>query len=485
MGTLVTDFFIYRWRYWIGYSLVAIALIALLVFAGLYIPGGLSQQELNATVRSASIDLQDLSTLTIPNLPYYLMQKVILMTFGVSNFSIKLPSLILAFITSLGALLLLRRWFRPNVAMLSTIIMITTGQFLFVAQTGTPSIVYILWSVWLLLAATMITSDARHKTFWKVAFFVIAALSLYTPLSIYLLLAIISAALLHPHVRYVLRRMSTKKLIGFSIITLVIAAPLIYGIYLNPVLGLQLLGIPANWPPNFVANGAQLLQQYLNFIAPASGTLMTPVLGLGSIALIALGGWQLFKTRYTARSYTLTAWLVLLVPILLINPDYTSITFVPFLLLLASGLTYLFRYWYGLFPRNPYARIVGLVPLVVLVSGLVISGVDRYVYGYHYDPQTAKSFTRDLTLFNHQVRSGDTTNILVSKNEQPFYTAVARYSGVLMFKKEGTVNVLTSPTTTGELAATRAAHTLVQNREINRIVLTSHSTEADRFYIYK
>lgn len=484
MGTLVTDFFIYRWRYWIGYGLVAIALIALLVFAGLYVPGGLSQQEMNSTVSSASIDLQDTSTMTIANLPYYLLQKVSLMTFGVSNFSIKLPSLILAFITSVGAVLLLRRWFRPNVAVLATIIMITTGQFLFVAQAGTPGIVYILWSVWLLLAATMITGGARHKSFWKIAFFVIAALSLYTPLSIYLLIAILSAALLHPHVRYVLKRMSPGRLVSYSLITVIIAAPLAYGIYLNPQLGVQLLGMPADWPPNLLANGAQLLQQYFNFIAPASGTLMTPVLGLGSIALIALGAWQLFKTRYTARSYTLTAWLILLVPILLINPDYTSITFVPFLLLLASGLAYLFSTWYRMFPRNPYARIVGLVPLVVLVGGLVLSGVDRYVYGYHYDPQTAKSFSRDLTLLNRQARGQYTTNLLVTNKEEAFYRAVARYNGVLVFHRHDDLTVSTAPQA-NTTVATRAAHNLVQNREVDRIITTSHSTEADRFYIYK
>ena len=483
MGTLVTDFLIYKWRYWIGYGLIALAFIGLLLFAVLYVPGGLSQQEIASTVKSAAVDVTNPESMTVSSLPYALAQKASFELFGVSNFSIKLPSLITAFIASVGAILLLRRWFKPNVAVLATIIMVTTGQFLFVAQSGHTGITYIMWSVWLLLSATMVTGSLKHKNIWLLTFFITAGLSLYTPLSLYLLLAIISAAVLHPHVRYVLKKMALKKLLLFVFITLLLSAPLLYGIYLNPDFGLRLLGIPSTWPPNIFENAATLVQQYVNFISPASGVLMTPVFGLGSIALIILGAWQLFKNRYTARSYTVTAWLILLVPILLINPVYTSITFVPFLLLLASGLEYLFRSWYKMFPRNPYARIVGLIPIVVLVGGLVASGIDRYMYGYHYDPETAKSFSRDLTLLNRQVRTGESTTVLVSQSEKQFYDAVAKYDGKIINNESQLTVTTTVPS--GAFAASRMANSAVRDRQIDAIIVTSHSEDSDRFYLYK
>ncbi|MBI3889325.1 glycosyltransferase family 39 protein, partial [Candidatus Saccharibacteria bacterium] len=405
--------------------------------------------------------------------------KYILDFFGVTNFSIKFFSLVCAFITGIGAVFLLRRWYRPNIAVLTAIIMITTGQFLFIAQSGTASITYVMWPVWLLLAATMITSSNTHKRFWKVMFFILMALSLYTPLSIYLVLAIVSAAILHPHVRHVLRRMSMPHLSGLLVMSIVIAAPLGYLIYLRPELALQLLGAPSLWPPDLMANAGVVIQQYFNFISPKSGTLMTPVLGLGSIALIGLGAWQLFKTRYTARSYTLTAWAILLIPVLLINPIYTSITFVPFLLLAASGLNLLLRSWYGMFPLNPYARIAGLLPLIILVTGLVISGVDRYIYGYHYDPNTAKSFSRDLTLLNYQVRGSEPTKLMVTETERPFYEAIAQYNrGVPL-------SITTRIPQSGNFTATKAAHTKVTSQMVNRIVTTGYTNDADRYYIYK
>lgn len=477
-----TNSWLYRKRYHIGYFLVIAAFVWLLIIAGTQVPNGLSPGERNAFVTSAGLDLQNVDTLAETSLPFYVLQRVVVDILGPSTLSIKLLSLVLALVTGIGAVFLLRRWFKPNVALLATIIMVTTGQFLYVAQAGLSSITFVMWSVWLLLTATMITTSDRHKRIWKILFFLLVPLSLYTPLSIYLVLAIISAGLLHPHVRYVLRKMSKPHLVLFIIMSLVIVAPLGYLIIKNPGLMPELLGMPKTWPPDIMQNGNQLLQQYFNFIHPQSGTLMTPVLGLGSIALIALGAWRLFKIRYTARSYTLVTWVVLLIPILLINPIYTTITFVPLLILMAHGLDFLLRSWYGMFPRNPYARFVGLVPLAILVAGLTVSGIDRYYYGYKYDPSSASNFSRDLTLLETQVRVDDRPITLVTTpDEVAFYTAVANTSKA----SEGTLTVTTLPINTSQrLVATHAAKSKI-TRNIETIITSASSKDADRFYVYK
>lgn len=475
----LSDFFTYKYRYQIGYGLIIILFICLLVVAGMYVPGGLSKGETAAFVQTASLDKQDPSTLAIPNLPFYIAQRFSLEAFGPSVFASKLPALICAFFAGIGAVLLLRRWFRPNIALLATVIMITTGQFLYVAQSGTASISYILWPVWLLLTATMITSSPRHKRFWKVMFFIVMPLSLYTPLNIYLVLAIFSAGILHPHVRYVLKRMPRSHLAMLVVGSLVISAPLAYLIGVRPQLALELLGAPASWPPDIWQNGKILVQQYLNFISPQSGVLMTPVLGLGSIALILIGAWQLFTIRYTARSYTLTAWIVLLLPVLVINPFYTSVTFVPLLLLVASGMGYLLREWYGMFPRNPYARFVGIVPLTILVAGLVVTGSNRYFDGYRYDPDTASSFNHDITLYNDHINAKNIPKLVVTRDELPFYTALVRYD------RKNPPLIMTTTPSSGEFAATRDAHLTINNAPIMRIITTDDSQSSDRFYIYK
>lgn len=479
---LNTESWLYRKRYLLGYAVVTLVFVYLLYLAAAWAPGGISGAEEQAFVRSASLDLQNIDTLTTVNLPFYAAQRAVLELFGVSALSIKLLPILLAVVTGVGAVFLLRRWFKPNIALLATVVMITTGQFLYVAQSGTESITYIMWPVWLLLTATLITTSPKHARFWKVLFFILVPLSLYTPLNIYLVLALISAGLLHPHVRYVLRRMSKLHLSLLVLLSLILVSPLAYLISRDPSIALQLLGMPSVWPPDLVENARTVLQQYLNFMNPQSGTLMTPILGLGSILLVILGVWRLAKIRYTARSYTLVAWVILIIPILLLNPTFTTVAFVPMLILMASGLEFLLRSWYSMFPRNPYARFVGMVPLVILVGGLVISGLNRYFYGYRHDPLTASQFSNDLTLFEQKVKMNKPTTLVVSENEQEFYRAVAS----LGKSSEGELIVTTvSPVSPKhQLAATHEGSEKV-GRPIAKIITSSTSKDSDRFYIYK
>jgi dolichyl-phosphate-mannose-protein mannosyltransferase len=480
MGKYITDYLLYRWRYILGYTLIGLVVLGLLVVAGLYIPGGLSNAETLSVVKSSSLSIDTFEPSMIVNLPYQVMQRISIDLFGVSNLSIKLPSLVLGLVSILGMIILLRTWFHRNVAIIATVLVVTTGQFLFVAQSGTTSIIYVFWSVWLLAAAMMVSRHARPRILWKIILFMTAALSLYTPLSIYILLALISAVILHPHLRYIVRNLSKAKVSVAVFFALVAVAPLAYAIVKEPSVSLTLLGVPEQWP-NLWANALQLLQQYFNFMAPSSGTLMLPVYGLGSIILIALGIFHLFTTKYMARSYVISCWVILLLPILIINPRFTSVTFVPALLLMAMGIYTLLRSWYRLFPRNPYARIAGLVPLAILIGGMLFSGINRYTYGYLYTPSVTENFSKDLRLVNKQLadESRGSTTLIVAESEIPFYTVVAAHNQ----------NVAVNPATdtpVDTVIVSQSANDTRKNQETPAAIITSASTrDADRFYIYK
>lgn len=468
----IARLFFYRWRYVFGYTAVALLLAGLLVFAGLYVPGGISTDEMAAAVRSSSLSLANPETLAITSLPFYAFQKVIFVLFGVSDFTIKLPSLIIALLSAIGLILLLRRWFKPNIAVLASLIAVSTGQFLFVAQNGVPGVSYIFWPVVILLLGTQVTRAKRLKVLWKWLFAAAVAMSLYTPLSIYPIIAIVLAIILHPHLRNAVRRLPKIKVAVGFLIAAVILAPLAYNIMNTPSLGLSLLGIPATWPPDLLANIKTLASQYLLFWQPSTTSLMTPVFGLGSALLIILGLYRLIRTRETTRSYLLIIWLLCLIPVLILNPRFTSVTFVPSVLLLAAGLTSLIGYWYRLFPLNPYARIAGLLPLILLVCVLIGSGLDRYIFGYHYDPNTAVNFSKDLQLLPKNVKQ-----VVVTADQRPFYEVVERYN------KKG-MDVVSQPTA-DEFVVTRAANSTFNGYAIDRIITTTYAHDADRFYVYK
>lgn len=464
-----SKYFLYRWRYVIGYTIIGLLLAGLLLFAGLYLPGGLSAAEMSSVVNSASISLSDPSTLAIANLPYYLFQSGIFALFGVTIFSVKLPSLILALLTAVGFIILLRRWFKPNIAVLASLIAISTGQFLVIAQSGTPAILYLFWPVVLLLLGTQVTRAKHARFLWKVLFAVAAALSLYTPLSVYPLIAVALAVTFHPHLRNVVRRLPKSGLAFVSTLFLVLIAPLVWFVIESPQLGLQLLGIPASFPIDLGANAVLILKQYFLFWDPSVAEIMTPAFGLGAALLIGLGLYRLIRTRETTRSYLIIFWIICLLPVLLLNPSFTFVTFVPSMLMLAAGLTSLIGYWYRLFPLNPYARIAGLIPIIILVGTLIITGVARYAYGYHYSSEAAPLFSQDLRLL-----PVDTKQLVVSDDELAFYSAVAEYRDNL--------SVVTSPTA-ADIVVTRAARSQVNGFNVTQIITSPLTNDSDRLYV--
>ena len=78
----------------------------ILLFASLNLPGGLTASEIRSVVVSDSLSFSDLSSFAITNLPYHIMQNISLHIFGVSTFSIKLPSILMALGTVIGLIIL-------------------------------------------------------------------------------------------------------------------------------------------------------------------------------------------------------------------------------------------------------------------------------------------------------------------------------------------------------------------------------------------
>jgi 4-amino-4-deoxy-L-arabinose transferase-like glycosyltransferase len=466
----ITDFFLYKWRYYIGYGLVAVALVLILVFISMYLPGGISNQEMQSAVKSASMTYRDFWSPNAINLPYHLTQHICFSLFGFSFFTIKLPSIILGFFTALGLVLLLRQWFKPGIAILTSLIAITTGQFLFFAQNGTPDILFLFWPVWIIYIASLITNQQRFRKSLIAVFFVLSALSLYSPISVYVLIVIFGSVAIHPHLRFLIKKIQIYRLVVGGVVLLLLVAPLLYAVIKNPKLSLSLLGIPTSWP-NFGTNLATLGNQYFGFIGSGTGIKITPFFELGSFLLILLGAYFVIKTRVTAKNYMVIIWVLLLIPIVVFNPDYTAITFLPLVILLASGLDGLLSHWYRLFPRNPYARLGGLIPVVLLVVFLVSSGMNRYVYAYQYDPNIVPNFSKDLQLIPKH-----TQTIVVSSSELSFYRVVAKYKKPLTVSTEPFGNYF---------LATHDAKRDFNGYVIDRIITSSTRNNSDRFYVYK
>lgn len=479
----ITDYRLYRHRYTIAYLLVGLIVSVLLVAAALYVPGGLSQAEMASAANSSALSLSDFKPEAIIDLPYSLLQYASFAIFGVTTLSIKLPSLIVGTLSLIGIIFLLRNWFHENVAVISALIVITASQFIFTSQDGTPAIMYVFMSTWLLLLALKVSRQTKKRGFWEFLLVATLALSLYTPLSVYIILALASATLLHPHLRYIVGKLPRRKMIAAGVLGLILIAPLVTAIITKPEVGLTLLGIPESMP-DFAANAVEIARAHLSFAFIEGSERSQSIYTLPSLMLMLLGVMHLIKTRHTARSYIIVSWILLLTPIILVNPNKTIITFVPIMLLIAAGIDVLLHLWYGLFPRNPYARVAGLLPVTLLIAGMALTGIERYFYVYRYSPPVVANFSDDLKLLDEELHhiDSDTTTLLVTESELDFYQAVARHSDDLMVVDPKQVIPNSRP-----LIATRSAfyERDLEDETPTKIITNGRSSESDRLYLYK
>lgn len=479
----ITEYSLYRWRYMIGYSLVGLLVTTLLAVALLYVPGGLSKAEMASTIHSNHLSVKSFDPSMAIDLPYALLQRISFAVLGVTTLSVKLPSLLLGLFSVMGIILLLRQWFHENIAVIASLIIVTTSQFLFTAQDGTPGIMYIFLPTWLLFLALKISREIHRRNFWEFLFMGIMALSLYTPLSVYIIVALLSATLLHPHLRFIVGRLSRQKVIIASLIGLVLLGPLIASLLVKPAVGLTLLGIPSEMP-DLKANAIMLAHTYFGFTLSGTNGLFQPIYVLPLLLLMLLGMSRLFTTKYTARSYSIIIWSILLVPIMLVNPDKTTITFVPVMLLTAAGIDILLYRWYRMFPRNPYARVAGLLPITLLVVGMALTGIERYFYTYRYSPAVATNFSGDLSLLTEELTKNasnkKTMMVLVSSPELEFYQTVAKF-------KKDIIVIAPDQAVPKERPLMMTRSTFFERRlgEPTQIITDGKANESDRWYLYK
>lgn len=400
----VTEWFLYKYRYQLGYSLLAVAALAYLLTYLHVLPPGLGASETASIITASHISLTELPTQII-DLPYHLLQKASVDLLGVTPLGVRLPSLLFGCLTALSLIALLRRWFPHNIALIASIVALTSAWFISTARLGTPAIMVPFWMSVILLAATYISQQTPHWKWWKVLLAFTAALSLYTPFTIYIFAAAIGAGFSQPHLRYLIRKSTSFQMTLGTLLFLLILAPLGWGIYKDPSQIWQLLAIPTAFP-DALQFGQSLLQAISNIFNPyntAFGEVVTPLLSLATAALLLLGGIRLFRDFHAVRSHVLLIWLAILLPIIAFNPNNLAVLMVPAFLATAIGIQLIIRYWYRLFPRNPYARIFGLLPLGLLLLSVIQFNDQRYTYGMAYSAQAHSSFTNDTFLVQQQL----------------------------------------------------------------------------------
>lgn len=419
---------LYKFRYVLGYGFIIVLLLFIINADIANVPNGLNQAEMQQAVTSTSMHLSwDMGWAF--NGVYNFVQNLSIEAFGLSRLSLVMPSVFFGICTIALFSLTMRHWFRDSVAVVATVITMTSAPFMMMMRSGTPEIMLPFWTMLLLYGSVRLLVKKEKAFAWKLLVVIASVGLLYTPYGIYALAPVIISAFFHPHVRSRFRHIKRVRLIALGSISAVLLVPL--GIYVatHPSHIQILLGLD-NLREGLLHTRqhlSQLYATYFNFMKSGFvGVQIVPVYNLATVVLALFGLLKSVRDRFMARSYVLLAWTAVTAVIVLLIPEAVAITFVPVSLLVAIGIDTLIVEWYRLFPRNPYARIAGLIPLTILFLGIASGNISHYFDTYNHVTNT--SFSQALPAIKKSlVMEGDHTVVLVTtKEDSAFYSILKK-----------------------------------------------------------
>ena len=130
-----------------------------------------------------------------------------------------------------------------------------------------------------------------------------------------------------------------------------------------------------------------------------------------------------------------------------------------------------------MFPENPYAHIIGTLPLVIVVVFIIVADLSHFIFGYHYAPAVANNFNNDITLISEKLSSG---TILIISEEHPDYEFYK------LLEKNNSLTIMQNIPNRNDLPIASLGEPLKdENLELKQIITSPKKLNSARLYIYE
>ena len=474
---VISKLFLYRHRFVIGFLLLSIAYLGILFGLPLLSPNGLSEAEMVSAAESYDLQIDSVFRGDIVNLPYRALQKLSITCFGLSIYSVKLPSIVIGALLGCLLILLLNRWFKSNVALLASILAVLSTSFLYLAGSGTPLIMLVFWPTLLLWLGSKIQGVTKPKPLYCFVFAFALLASIFTPHLIYLAIFIVLFAFLHPHLRFTIKNLPIVPLVLTVFIIIMGIAALVTASFIRPAIISELLLAPDLTLAQYWSNLQSAFLPFFAWNTALESTFLSPFIGLASVALAVIGLLSTTKGFFASRNSIATCLIIFTIILSGFSPESAILIILPMAILIAHGLRYVLAKWYDLFPDNPYARISAIFPISLFLGIMIISGISHFIFGYRYVPIVADKFNDDIALLHQNVTPGSTLYVLNNVNAYRFYH-------ILDDRQEYTVaDHFPEAAELPQTFATLGLHDGTPGR-IQRIITSPKSDNSDRIYIY-
>lgn len=468
---VISKLWMYRYRFVIGYVILGMAFTGLLFALPMIAQSGLSDAEIESATSSYYLGKNGIFNGDVVDLPYRLVQKFSIMIFGLSSYSVKLPSILVGLALGLMLILLLNRWFKSNVSLLASCLIVLSTPFLFLAGSGTPLIMIVFWPVLLLWLGSKIQGEKRPKPLYSFMFAITLLFAIFTPYMVYFALFCVLFVAFQPHLRFIVKDLPRLPL--FVVGLIILGGFIILGVSIanQPNTIMTLLAASDFSFHDFFPNIAKGIAPLFTWQNSTEGVLLSPLIGLPVLAMALIGLFSTTKGFFASRNSIASLLLVFGLIITGFNPDAIVFIILPLSILVAHGLKYLLEKWYGLFPENPYARISALLPLTLLFGVMILPELLQYIYGYRYNPNVASQFNYDVEIIKDNLKEG---TLLVRDNYE-FYKIIEESSDLSVmdsFDKSSNIAVLGKP------------EQVPSQYSLSRIITSPLRDNSDIIYVY-
>ena len=472
MKKSISRLFLYKHRFLLGYIVLGIAFIALLFAMPLFANNGLSEAEIDSSSSSFYLNIKSVTNGDLVNLPYRILQKTSISVFGLNVYSVKLPSIIIGLLLGFLLILLLNRWFKNNVSLLASCLIVLSTPFLYLAGTGTPLIMIVFWPTLLLWLGSKIHGEKRPKPLYSIAFALALLLAIFTPYMIYFAVFCILFVFLQPHLRFIIKSLPKIPFILTCIAIVAGITALIINTISHPDTIMELLFAKNFNLGDFWHNLTTGVAPIFSWRGSADSMILAPLISLPTFVIALIGIFSTTKGFFASRNSIATLLLIFTVIITGFNSSAVIFFILPFTILIAHGLKYILEKWYGLFPENPYARISAILPLTVLFALIIIPSLLQYLYGYHYNPNITDTFNSNLSIIRDSLKDEN----LIVKEHIDFYQILDRSTSISV---TDSINE-----SFDHFAYLGKPESVPEKYQLTRIITSAKSDNSDIIYLY-
>ena len=370
-----------------GFSAVFLGAVIVLTYRLRYLLPGFSLQEKAAITSSSTLNNILTDPLYAPHKIFqYLMSKLAHTGFIAMRSISVLMGLAVVYLFFYAV----RKWFSFRVSLLATVLLATSGWFVFTARSATTGIMS-LSLIGVVAFGSWIIDNRFHRTL-LIAGFGLALWLLYVPGLIWFVIFgfIVQRAKI---------REAVNKNRGLTIVLtlglLILLAPLVYNFVQNPHLLQSYFGLTTRPITNIINFPKNLLNIPLNLFIINKANPLThvgrmPILDIFTSVMVVLGIYNFFvNERHLDRARFLLGTISLACILIALGGSVGIEILIPFVYLLAaSGIAYLMNQWFVVFPSNPIARFSAWTMIILIVSTAAFYNLQSYFVAWAKAPVT-------------------------------------------------------------------------------------------------